>query len=238
MEDEKVSKKRKNESTFSSFPLVSDGTTKTDILFTSGDQTLTTSFGLMQHVSPVLSTMVEIAQREKKALLDPTQVQLSMEHWNGLKLLFESVNFQAVFDDSILNATNVLEILKAAHYANFSLVINKCEQFILLHLHTMKNHWELFDLAWSYGLEILQKRLIEIGSFQDVGSATYLPKSAATLIQKLSELRRVACGGCGSLFHPSKLRDCGRCRITQYCSKGCQKENWKEHRLVCKIKRE
>lgn len=36
---------------------------------------------------------------------------------------------------------------------------------------------------------------------------------------------------------PVKLQKCSRCKITTYCSKQCQRQNWKIHKAVCKIVR-
>jgi len=41
------------------------------------------------------------------------------------------------------------------------------------------------------------------------------------------------CARCGSPGKP-KLLVCGVCKNTNYCSAGCQKEDWKKHKLVCK----
>lgn len=42
--------------------------------------------------------------------------------------------------------------------------------------------------------------------------------------------RCARCGGPGQ----SKLFVCGACKSANYCSAGCQKEDWKKHKLVCK----
>ena len=46
------------------------------------------------------------------------------------------------------------------------------------------------------------------------------------------------CYTCGSLPAPGqKLRYCGRCEGTKYCSKQCAKADWGEHKLVCESTR-
>ena len=40
------------------------------------------------------------------------------------------------------------------------------------------------------------------------------------------------CGGCNALF-PNKLSICSGCNNVQYCSKQCQKNAWKGHKLLC-----
>ena len=41
------------------------------------------------------------------------------------------------------------------------------------------------------------------------------------------------CLGCLILFPVNKLSTCSGCRAAKYCSKSCQKSNWKEHRNRC-----
>jgi len=48
--------------------------------------------------------------------------------------------------------------------------------------------------------------------------------------------RRDRCARCGGLGKP-KLLLCGACKSIDYCSAGCQKEDWKKHKLVCKPKK-
>jgi hypothetical protein len=40
------------------------------------------------------------------------------------------------------------------------------------------------------------------------------------------------CGHCGK--YESNLQQCSRCKGVQYCSRECQKKNWKTHKLHCK----
>lgn len=43
-----------------------------------------------------------------------------------------------------------------------------------------------------------------------------------------------SCCGCGGEGRP-KLLLCSGCKVANYCSRECQKENWKSHRLACKL---
>ena len=59
---------------------------------------------------------------------------------------------------------------------------------------------------------------------------------ADTVIKELEEKFREPsrkCARCGGPGKP-KLLVCSACRSTSYCSAGCQKEDWKKHKLVCK----
>jgi hypothetical protein len=44
-----------------------------------------------------------------------------------------------------------------------------------------------------------------------------------------------ACGSCGTLIAEmgDTLMACGRCKIRRYCGADCQKEDWKDHKIVC-----
>ena len=48
-----------------------------------------------------------------------------------------------------------------------------------------------------------------------------------------SEERRDRCARCGGPGKP-KLLVCGACKSTRYCSAGCQREDWKKHKQMCK----
>jgi hypothetical protein len=44
-----------------------------------------------------------------------------------------------------------------------------------------------------------------------------------------------SCNNCNKRYTPnSGFMKCGGCKITYYCSKKCQLENWKEHKKICK----
>lgn len=48
--------------------------------------------------------------------------------------------------------------------------------------------------------------------------------------------QKKGCQVCGNASKPdgSDLMRCSRCHVSEYCSKHCQKQDWKEHKLVCK----
>lgn len=43
------------------------------------------------------------------------------------------------------------------------------------------------------------------------------------------------CGGCGKAEAEAgkPLKHCAKCQTTQYCSRECQKQDWKQHKKVC-----
>jgi hypothetical protein len=50
------------------------------------------------------------------------------------------------------------------------------------------------------------------------------------------EERKHRCAQCGNPGKP-KLLVCGACKSAKYCSVGCQKEDWKKHKKLCRISR-
>lgn len=45
---------------------------------------------------------------------------------------------------------------------------------------------------------------------------------------------RVRCAQCWKFPSP-RAKLCEECRLTEYCSKECQRLHWKEHKKVCKL---
>ena len=49
------------------------------------------------------------------------------------------------------------------------------------------------------------------------------------------QIHEVREGGCAryGCDKDGKLR-CGRCKIVRYCSRECQRDEWRSHKLICK----
>ena len=68
-------------------------------------------------------------------------------------------------------------------------------------------------------------------------AVTQVSNDVTAADQQSSEVRRV-CLNCKSFPAPGdKLRYCGRCQVTVYCSKQCAQTHWAEHKLMCKSTR-
>ena len=52
-----------------------------------------------------------------------------------------------------------------------------------------------------------------------------------TVVKKGKERNVCAKAGCGTLIHKSKR--CVRCYLVHYCSRECQKADWKVHKPKC-----
>lgn len=59
----------------------------------------------------------------------------------------------------------------------------------------------------------------------------FTPKNAVKLIKKSSDLQLV----CFLCEEAKKLKKCGNCEATYYCSEKCQKVDWPEHKKYCSI---
>lgn len=42
----------------------------------------------------------------------------------------------------------------------------------------------------------------------------------------------IKCGFCGK--YKKDIKKCSRCKLILYCNQECQKNHWKEHKIVCK----
>jgi hypothetical protein len=67
------------------------------------------------------------------------------------------------------------------------------------------------------------------------------PKKGLTLSLKAEHLEILededTCRGCNQVFATAEMLTCSRCRVTKYCSKECQKRDWKtgEHKEKCEL---
>lgn len=81
----------------------------------------------------------------------------------------------------------------------------------------------------------LSNFLSALGQFGD------LPYSESTLQKKLQSSKAIlpksaTCENCKE--RETKMMVCGQCRQAYYCSRECQKKNWKEHKKSCLPRRE
>ena len=60
-------------------------------------------------------------------------------------------------------------------------------------------------------------------------------KSVNRTERKIEKLTEAACGKCGKKdSFTQSLKKCDACKIVLYCSRDCQKADWKEHKVECK----
>ena len=68
-------------------------------------------------------------------------------------------------------------------------------------------------------------------AFIDVTSTSVIAKLRLTMA---SHQTISVCTTCSKTATEASLKQCGKCHITQYCSKECQQANWKTHKKACK----
>ncbi|CZT49523.1 uncharacterized protein RSE6_10384 [Rhynchosporium secalis] len=57
-----------------------------------------------------------------------------------------------------------------------------------------------------------------------------------TVVKQLKKMTGPKCGKCeNNPAENAKLLRCGGCENIEYCSKACQKADWKEHKIICRI---
>ena len=49
----------------------------------------------------------------------------------------------------------------------------------------------------------------------------------------VAERELIECARCGEMECTIRFQKCGRCSITSYCGRSCQKAHWKKHKQVC-----
>eukprot|EP00438_Fugacium_kawagutii_P011285 Skav202835 [mRNA] locus=scaffold746:38224:38580:+ [translate_table: standard] len=57
--------------------------------------------------------------------------------------------------------------------------------------------------------------------------------SAPTVIKVLDKAELQRCHRCGAPPGPRALQTCGHCKRVAYCSRECQRADWKLHKLKC-----
>ncbi len=65
---------------------------------------------------------------------------------------------------------------------------------------------------------------VEFNNFQTSHSDPYLTSREEVIV--------TPCQGPDCINHGTDV--CGKCKISYYCSRECQKRHWKTHKLVCK----
>jgi hypothetical protein len=55
----------------------------------------------------------------------------------------------------------------------------------------------------------------------------------AALLASLRPITFRGCSNCGVREDGRKLKKCGRCKRSHYCSRDCQAEHWAKHKTVC-----
>ncbi len=77
---------------------------------------------------------------------------------------------------------------------------------------------------------LLDHGAVETACSTPSGGAVHKLEDIAIDPQMLRLLTRKRCAVCDKLC---AVKKCGRCRHVGYCSKGCQREHWAQHKLAC-----
>ena len=86
-----------------------------------------------------------------------------------------------------------------------------------------RGHCKVVSLLLDHGA-------VETACSMPSGEAVRKLEDIAGDAQMLRLLARKRCAVCDKLC---AVKKCGRCRHVGYCSKGCQREHWAQHKLAC-----
>ncbi|KAK4503161.1 hypothetical protein PRZ48_006589 [Zasmidium cellare] len=80
---------------------------------------------------------------------------------------------------------------------------------------------------------------METLSFDGYSKKTSTPSTTSTPTAKKQDWPNDVCGGCGAKkrHDGEELDNCSKCLKRKYCSRKCQKDDWKAHKLVCTVAR-
>ena len=81
--------------------------------------------------------------------------------------------------------------------------------------------------------EVLLERIAEFQEFLDRASAEFDRIMDMTATKEITP-RCARCGKQKGDSGAAKLAVCGRCKLVRYCSRKCQREDWPEHKKVCR----
>ena len=90
------------------------------------------------------------------------------------------------------------------------------------------------QLCGTHILLLLRTRLDAHPSWYCLCRALAKEKETESIIIQDGEQISHMCGSCGKFEEVMKsFLCCARCRIEFYCSTACQRESWKEHKIIC-----
>ncbi|TDL24581.1 ankyrin [Rickenella mellea] len=103
-----------------------------------------------------------------------------------------------------------------------------------------QNHWKSMDFLLEHGAELNIKDADGISpAMMYVSAGPQITAVVRKWIRKRSgeaegPLENRACKVCGKSPNEAKLSFCAKCRLVKYCSRECQKNDWKAHKPMCK----
>ena len=71
------------------------------------------------------------------------------------------------------------------------------------------------------------------GTEEEVAAFGKRFESAVDFLQNAVKRQNSVCSACGKGNLATKLQACSVCKLALYCSKECQKRDWKQHKPHC-----
>lgn len=152
---------------------------------------------------------------------------LSVRHWSRYQLLFFVNHLFWELNRTLLEYSSRLKIDPVEAFGW------RCHELVC---------WRAARLGLKYGANYLRQRIRDKDTYSEIYSrarATRVKKKRGVTEYHMVCLIKCGRSGCSTeKGHVGKgeMKVCSQCRMTYYCSRKCQKHDWKErHRLRCPV---
>lgn len=163
-------------------------------------------------------------------ITDATVVFLDVSHIVHEPYGVRSTNSQVEFTKqtcrNIENADGIQGVRKFRQY--MQAVVDKRLPHVTLHSTGFNKHEKDFntDVAMLLVIECyLNKTAIPVICVSGYSRIVRTP-TCNVVVENV-------CRHCGKAQHNTPMPRCGRCKVTVYCDKSCQRAAWKQHKHVC-----
>ncbi len=153
------------------------------------------------------------------------QKQCAIDAYNTAKAIAVSIGDE----EHALECSKRKRILKAFDQEEQHVTIEKYDKRIAMVRKT--SEFAAHSTAGVKGSSVIRGRFVPR---DDVDVDEMQAKMAELGVRmRIGEADFPTCAHCEAVEMATKFQICGRCKITFYCSRKCQKTHWKEHKKVC-----
>ena len=151
------------------------------------------------------------------------QGQRAIDAYNTAKAIAVSIGDK----ESALECSKRKRILKAFDQADLDVTIEKYNKRLAIAREA--SEFAAHSTQGCKGGDVIRGRFV----LRDDVDADEMQAEMAKLGIRMEAADFPVCANCEAVEIDTKFQICGRCKITCYCSRECQKAQWKEHKKVC-----